>query len=126
MQFRSYVEVMHTNGFTLGFGKPLGQADFFPNFGSYQPGCGLDLTGSCSHGRSATYFAESINSRGFVATQCESFDEIGKSKCTDQSPNSTFIMSPEQANHALKGIFYLKTNAYEPFAIQVDQETDEN
>lgn len=117
MHFRSYVEVMHTNGFTLGFGKPLGHADFYPNFGRYQPGCGLDLTGSCSHGRSATYFAESINSHGFIATECATFDEIGQSKCTDQSPNSTIIMSPELTNYELRGIFFFKTNAYEPFAI---------
>jgi pancreatic triacylglycerol lipase len=33
-----YVEVIHTNGWTLGFGEPIGQADFFPNWGSSQPG----------------------------------------------------------------------------------------
>lgn len=32
-----YVEVIHTNGGTLGFREPLGQADFFPNFGRSQP-----------------------------------------------------------------------------------------
>jgi pancreatic triacylglycerol lipase len=33
-----YVEVIHTNGWTLGFGEPIGQSDFFPNWGSSQPG----------------------------------------------------------------------------------------
>ena len=26
---RNYVEIIHTNGWTLGFGEPLGQADFY-------------------------------------------------------------------------------------------------
>lgn len=33
-----YVEVIHTNGGLLGFREPIGQADFFPNFGRTQPG----------------------------------------------------------------------------------------
>jgi hypothetical protein len=28
-----YVEIIHTNGGTLGFGEPIGQADFYPNGG---------------------------------------------------------------------------------------------
>lgn len=36
--FRAYVEIMHTAGGSLGFGEPLGHADFFPNFGRSQPG----------------------------------------------------------------------------------------
>lgn len=28
-----YVEIIHTNGWNLGFGNPIGQSDFYPNFG---------------------------------------------------------------------------------------------
>lgn len=32
-----YVEVIHTNGGVQGFLEPIGDSDFFPNFGSSQP-----------------------------------------------------------------------------------------
>lgn len=108
---------MHTNGFTLGFGKPLGQADFFPNYGSSQPGCFLDFTGTCAHLRAPEYFAESINNPNFVAQRCGSFDEIKKSRCTNQSPNETFVMHPGSENYELEGIFFLKTNSKPLFAL---------
>uniref|UniRef100_A0A182QA29 Lipase domain-containing protein n=1 Tax=Anopheles farauti TaxID=69004 RepID=A0A182QA29_9DIPT len=34
-----YVEVIHTNGGTLGMYQPIGTADFYPNGGKHQPGC---------------------------------------------------------------------------------------
>lgn len=106
---------MHTNGWTLGFGQPLGHADFFPNFGRWQPGCGLDLTGSCSHLRAPIYFAESINSNEFVAKRCASFYEIDHDRCTVQETNSFAIMRPEPPNIGLTGYFYLQTNAMSPY-----------
>ena len=39
-----YVELIHTNGGSLAFHEPMGDADFYPNGGSKQPGCGIDLT----------------------------------------------------------------------------------
>lgn len=108
---------MHTNGGTLGFGKPLGQVDIFPNFGRSQPGCGLDLFGTCAHLRASEYFAESITSDGFIAHRCESFVEIGKNRCTVETFDEFIIMRPEPANYGLEGIFFLKTNSKSPYAI---------
>jgi pancreatic triacylglycerol lipase len=104
-----YVEIIHTNGGTLGFGKPLGQADFYPNYGRWQPGCGWEITGSCSHARAPEIFAESINHNGFVAQRCASFEEVNKDRCT--SEDERFIMRPEPANYGLRGVFYLTTNS---------------
>ncbi|XP_055545187.1 lipase member H-like isoform X2 [Wyeomyia smithii] len=42
------VQVIHTNGGFLGFMDPLGMADFYPNGGSTQPGCGLNFAGNTS------------------------------------------------------------------------------
>lgn len=112
---RVYVEIMHTNGYTLGLGAPLGQADFFPNFGRSQPGCGIDLTGSCAHGRAPEYFAESINSSKFIAKRCQTSQEIENNRCTVHGAEE-IIMRPEPANYGLRGYFYLSTNAYTPFA----------
>lgn len=41
------VETIHTNAGTLGFSAPLGDATFYPNGGRSQPGCGIDLVGTC-------------------------------------------------------------------------------
>lgn len=68
-----YVEVMHTNGGLLGFREPLGQADFFPNYGRTQPGCGADVSGQCAHARTVLFYAESINSP-FTSHECSSFE----------------------------------------------------
>lgn len=34
-----YVQIIHTNGGILGIHHAIGHADFYPNYGSYQPGC---------------------------------------------------------------------------------------
>jgi pancreatic triacylglycerol lipase len=99
----------------LGFGEPLGQADFYPNYGRSQPGCGVDLAGSCAHGRAPTFFAESLSaSNGFVANRCADFNEVNNGRCTVQS--SGHRMGGEPANSGLRGIFHLSTNAAAPFA----------
>lgn len=114
---RNYVEIMHTAGYSLGYGDRLGQADFYPNFGRSQPGCILDVTGSCAHLRAPMYFAESINSQSFVAERCESLAEIKKDRCTNQSPGEVYFMRPDSLNHQLNGVFYLKTNSKSLFAL---------
>jgi len=112
-----YVEVLHSNGGTLGFGWPLGHADIYLNFGRSQPGCGLDITGSCAHSRAPQIFAESINDPGFVTIPCTSFEEIwDKKKCTDQSPDQTISMIPEPANIDRRGFFLVQTSSSSPFA----------
>lgn len=108
---RVYVEVMHTNAYVLGFGEPLGDADFFPNYGSKQPGCEWDFFGACSHKRAPEYFAESINVLKFIAKKCKSFHEIGSQSCTDQLPQENIIMHPQTSNFLLQGIFFLRTNS---------------
>ena len=110
----NYVEIIHTNGWTLGFGEPLGQADFFPNYGRSQPGCGVDVAGSCAHGRAPSFFAESINNNNFVAIRCASFDEVNNGRCSQQSGGHR--MGGEPANNGLSGYFYLATNSNSPFA----------
>jgi pancreatic triacylglycerol lipase len=77
-----YVEHIVTNGGTLGFMEPIAQANFYPAFGRVQPGCGIDLAGTCSHGRAFQFFAESVNSARFVARRCASFDQIAGGSCT--------------------------------------------
>ncbi|KAG5338384.1 LIPP lipase, partial [Acromyrmex charruanus] len=59
------VQVIHTS--ILGLGEPIGNADFYPNGGKSQPGCGI-IALTCAHARSYEYYAESIlNPTGFRA-----------------------------------------------------------
>lgn len=111
---RTYVEVIHTSGGINGYMDPIGQADFYPNFGRYQPGCSVDLF-FCSHLRVIYLFAESLNNNRFKAKKCLSYNEIIRDVCT--SNGDRFLMGGEPSNSNLQGIFYLKTNAVSPFAM---------
>lgn len=75
------VHVIHTNGGFLGFASSIGDSDYYPNGGSRQPGCGLDLVGTCAHGRAYSYFAESIISSGFYSLLCDSYSSFSNGKC---------------------------------------------
>ncbi|XP_032669421.1 pancreatic lipase-related protein 2-like [Odontomachus brunneus] len=92
------VQVIHTNAGTLGMQEAIGTADFYPNGGKRQPGCKLDLIGTCAHSRSYMYYAESIlNPKGFRA------DDV-------------FMGGPVLDPHA-KGEYTLETNSESPFAL---------
>lgn len=82
-----YVQVIHTNGAFLGLSTSLGHSDFYPNGGMKQPGCGLDLTGNCSHGRAYRFYAESISDNKFISQECTSYSDFTQGKC-----NGTFAL----------------------------------
>ncbi|CAO1342795.1 unnamed protein product [Diamesa tonsa] len=108
----AYVEVIHTNGGQQGFLEPIGQADFFPNWGSSQPGCGEDATGGCAHGRVTDLFAESINTN-FNAQNCVSFVEIQNQVCTGSRSGR---MGGDTGNSANSGVYFMATNPVSPFS----------
>jgi pancreatic triacylglycerol lipase len=86
-----FVDAIHTNGGTLvnlafGIVMPVGHVDFYPNGGTFQPGCpgltsiiggligGADPTKDigCSHNRAIRYLTESISSGcPFVGFMCD-------------------------------------------------------
>lgn len=109
-----YVEVIHTNGGLLGFREPIGQADFFPNFGRTQPGCGTDVTGACAHARSVFLHAESVTTV-FTGHECSSFVEIDNEQCT--RTGRTGRMGGPFGSVGLTGNFYLTTNDASPFSM---------
>ncbi|CAB3360978.1 Hypothetical predicted protein [Cloeon dipterum] len=110
----SYVDVIHTCAGWLGFERPLGHADFYPNGGSFvQPGCGEDLTGSCSHARSHDFFLESITSNQFVAKECDTWDNFLSGACAGAS--EAIMGNPSNTNS--RGTFYLATSGSSPFAL---------
>lgn len=44
-----FVDIIHTAAGSLGFRNPLGHADFYPNGGFIQPGCGTNLIDQRKH-----------------------------------------------------------------------------
>lgn len=112
-----YVEIIHTNGGVLGFMEPIGDADFYPNFGRIQPSCGADVGGSCAHARAVHFYVESILSRnGFVGQQCESFQNIRDGLCNVTGVTSRMGGEPPNADGAPEGIFFMETANSFPFA----------
>lgn len=113
-----YVEVIHTDRGLQGLGEPMGTADFYPNFGLKQPGCGSDLDGACSHQRSAMYWAESITSnKGFWSVPCLGYEDIKNKTCTI-STNPKITMGGEPPNKGkASGVYYLETASQSPFAL---------
>ncbi|XP_063708703.1 phospholipase A1-like [Culicoides brevitarsis] len=118
-----YVEVIHSNGGQLGFLEPIGTSDFYPNYGRDQKGCGVDLTGACSHNRVCTFFAESIVTEvGFWAYQCEDFNDIKKKKCKITNILCEMGGEPLKTTRAI-GNYYLETNKKKPYAMGLVYET---
>ncbi|XP_059350971.1 inactive pancreatic lipase-related protein 1-like, partial [Daphnia carinata] len=127
-----FVDIIHTNAGTIldkrfGFPLALGHADFWPNGGSLQPGCGLveestavkignilDIFDeACSHRRAVQYFAESINSAvPFNSTQCDSYSQFQLGSCPENLKTSMGLFVSATAT----GNFFLNTNSHKPFA----------
>ncbi|XP_049861437.1 lipase member H-like [Schistocerca gregaria] len=111
----SFVQVIHTNGGLLGWKDPMGTADFYPNGGTFQPGCGIDIGYTCSHARSFYYFAESITTEiGFTAHQCGSWNDYMSGNCAG---NPTALMG-ETTPTSVSGTYYLATASYPPYALE--------
>ncbi|GLH00072.1 Phospholipase A1 VesT1.02 [Gryllus bimaculatus] len=107
-----FVQVIHTNGGGLGYLTSLGTADFFPNGGTTQPGCALDLTGTCSHNRSYALYAESVTSSRFVSKRCSSYTSYTLGLCNLRESQNM----GEPASHSSSGDYYLSTRALSPYA----------
>ncbi|XP_055386258.1 endothelial lipase-like [Condylostylus longicornis] len=110
-----YVETIHTNGGFLGFMDPIGISSFYPNYGSQQPGCGLDLGRKCSHERSFELFADAIENDYFIPRQCNTFDDLVNQNCNNIISKDIKMGSYLNAFRNAKGIFYLPTSSSKPF-----------
>ncbi|XP_050355209.1 phospholipase A1 member A-like [Nymphalis io] len=112
-----FVDIIHTDSGKYGTPFSTGHADFWPNDGkSTQPGCPpvtLILTNEnfCSHWRSWQYWAESVTGGSFVARKCTNYNAFLKGNCSETA-HMGLLAKPE-----LRGNFYLRTAANEPFAL---------
>ncbi|XP_030573757.1 phospholipase A1-like [Drosophila novamexicana] len=108
-----YVESIQTNGGKLGFLKPIGKGAFYPNGGKKQPGCGVDATGSCSHGRSVTYYAEAVTEDNFGSVKCGDYEDAVAKECG--STFSSVRMGADYNSYMVSGSFYVPVNSNAPF-----------
>ncbi|XP_032584601.1 pancreatic lipase-related protein 2 isoform X1 [Drosophila mojavensis] len=115
----NFVDVIHSCAGYLGFRKPIGMVDFYPNGGGPpQPGCTeiSQIFTGCSHGRSYEYFAESINSdKGFYGVPCGTLAEVKGRNCT----GSKILMGDPVPKDA-RGIYLVKTAKKPAFALGID------
>lgn len=115
-----FVIILHTSTI-LGFTEPLGHADFYPNYGFSQPGCGLDLMRHCAHSRAYMYFADAIQNgtdeKEFWAVRCQSeYDELEAEKCEPSEVTTRFGESLHKEADTMQGLFVFETNSEKPWA----------
>ncbi|XP_013107015.1 phospholipase A1 [Stomoxys calcitrans] len=108
-----YVESIQTNGGTLGFLKPIGKGAFYPNGGKSQPGCGVDLTGSCAHSRSVIYYVEAVEKDDFGTMKCANYEDAVNKACG--STYSSVRMGAISNAYMVAGDYYVPVNSKAPF-----------
>ncbi|XP_054729783.1 pancreatic triacylglycerol lipase-like [Anastrepha obliqua] len=115
-----FVDVIHSCAGVLGFKKPIGSVDFYPNGGrAPQPGCSelAKIFTGCSHGRSYEYFAESINSdKGFHASACNSMDDVRAKNCSGER-----ILMGDPVPFDARGVYFVKTADKPSFALGAEE-----
>ncbi|CAG9761910.1 unnamed protein product [Ceutorhynchus assimilis] len=108
-----YVQAIHTCATgVVGVTYSVGISDFWPNGGSHQPGCGLDVF-KCPHLRAIDYYAESLLSDGFVGQNCNSYLDYELGRCGDATKS---VMGGLNVNKEANGSYYLNTNDKPPYA----------
>uniref|UniRef100_A0A1A9VZB6 Lipase domain-containing protein n=1 Tax=Glossina brevipalpis TaxID=37001 RepID=A0A1A9VZB6_9MUSC len=110
-----YVETIQTNGGQLGFLQPIGKGAFYPNGGKIQPGCKGDITGSCSHGRSVTYYIEAIIINNFASIKCKNYSDAVANNCGTQY--SSVRMGAVNNAYMVNGSYLVPVNNKSPFGM---------
>jgi len=113
-----FVNVIHTASGTLldgglAFTEPRGHADWYPNTGRGQPGCGTDYFGACSHSRAHEYFGESVNHDAFSGCVCTSYEDFVNTCDCNISTHKMGWSTPR----ATRGIYYLTTRGVSPYGL---------
>lgn len=112
-----YVELQITDAGRLGFQHPVGHANFYPNWGTAQPGCGTDITGQCGHSLVNQFMAASINpAHRFTATRCRDLNDIRNRTCVASGASRQLGGEPVFDGPSPVGsVFFLPTTGTYPF-----------
>lgn len=109
-----FIDVIRTSifGSTLNVGHVI----FYPNGGFNQPGCKGLLRALCDHGKSVTYYAESIDTKtGFFAHKCLRNFAFRNNHPILKSNDETLIVG-EYVPYNVSGRYCLETNSKYPYA----------
>uniref|UniRef100_A0A8C4QXE4 Lipase domain-containing protein n=1 Tax=Eptatretus burgeri TaxID=7764 RepID=A0A8C4QXE4_EPTBU len=110
-----FVDVIHTSivgpaglNFSMGIQRPVGHQDFYPNGGTYQPGCdwsiayenvgkyGLAQTLKCGHERAVHIFVDTLRSKYLPpAYPCSSLEEWQRGNCLKCNKSTCPLMGKE-------------------------------
>jgi len=114
------VQNIVTNGGTLGLHAAIGNNNFFPNGGQSQPGCGLDLAGTCAHERVNPLYSASVNHANvFTSVLCGTTMGSLSANCASAGANQRLgglplFAAPVQGTTR---VFRLTTSGTAPFAL---------
>lgn len=137
-----FVDVFHTftrehMGLSVGIQQPVGHYDFYPNGGSFQPGCHfLDLykhianygmnalaqTIKCAHERSVHLFIDSLlyPNKQSIGYQCSDMDSFSQGLCLSCKKNqcNTLGYHTRQDSHGRKDKkLFMVTRDQSPFKV---------
>ncbi|XP_061386828.1 phospholipase A1-like [Musca vetustissima] len=110
-----YVQVIHTDAGLLGFERPIGHGDFYPNGGNNQPGCNNEIQGFCSHDHSVIYYAEALQFDNFGSIACGNYQEAVSKHCGDDL--SAIRMGAVLPGEEASGVYYVPLRNNSPYGI---------